>query len=709
MDYVTPAGLVVTERRAHHRASEVPQIEPREHDPNPNPAVGSVGPNVPAGFGDTSVMGWHAEPWQGWPDGWATPPYGDEWSGYGYGRDPATHRVSTAITCVDLNSRQLASFPTYGVKGSTPFTLPAWSTNPEPELYGSWSEFMHAVVNCLELRGEAFCYATGRYSSSTGGYPARFVVLNPDAVAVEWIDGRREYLVDEYPVDRADICHLKYQSWPGRLHGISPLEWSARSLATSSSLEQYASRLATRGGIPWAVLKSDKNISGKQATDAQSTWVAAAARRDGAPAVIGNAFTLEALSLSPRDMALLELREFDERRICAAFGVPSYLVNVEQSSSMTYANSTDLRVFHWQATLRPLTQMIAEVWSAWLLPAGSRMEFNPDRYIQPPPSERAQTAATLFNIVDPATGQRAITIDEIRAAERLSPTGPGDVGDVDLVPAQRLTGARACDRARRARPRASVRARYDAAGRARGRRRASRRPGPIDIAGADPDTSRPVFRRARRARQACKGRTVKHHFRTALELDADGRHVYGRMFPFGEVAHVVEPDEHGDRDEYDEEFLPGCTARMRQVAASRGGAPAWIRFTVDHGQTLGDRVGYCRELVEHDDGAYGSFRLYPTADLEKVRAMLGESHTGLSIEFTDIAAPVVDGSLRRRRQINIDAVSATPIPVYESAGILAMRAGDPLDGPTPNLERVRAMLAELNPPALDVDVELEVG
>ena len=303
---------------------------------------------------------------------------------------------------------------------------------------------MHGVVNSLELRGEAFCYVTGRYSPTSGGYPARFVLLNPDAVGIEWIDGRREYLVDEVPVDRADICHIKYQSWPGRLHGISPLEWTAQSLATSSALEQYASRLATRGGIPWAVLKSQKNISRTQAEDAQATWVAAAARRDGAPAVMGNAFELEALSFSPRDMALLELREFDERRICAAFGVPGYLVNVAMADGLTYANASQLFGHHWTATLRPLAQMIAEVWSAWLLPAGSRMEFNPDRYVQPPPGERSQTYATLFGLVDPATGRRAMELDEIRAAERLMPPPPaGDRASSDeaLVHAQTLTGA----------------------------------------------------------------------------------------------------------------------------------------------------------------------------------------------------------------------------------------------------------------------------
>ena len=47
--------------------------------------------------------------WAGWPVGWETP----LWNG-------ATHAgrlVSTLWTCIDLNTRQLASFPVYGMKG----------------------------------------------------------------------------------------------------------------------------------------------------------------------------------------------------------------------------------------------------------------------------------------------------------------------------------------------------------------------------------------------------------------------------------------------------------------------------------------------------------------------------------------------------------------------------------------------------------------
>jgi hypothetical protein len=135
---------------------------------------------------------------------------------------------------------------------------------------------------------------------------------------------------------------------------------------------------------------------------------------------------------------------------------------------------------------------------------------------------------------------------------------------------------------------------------------------------------------------------------------------------------------------------------MRQVAAQRGGQPAWIRFTVDHERTFDARLGYCVDLNEGDDGAHGAFRLYAGAQLGKVRDMLSTSHNGLSVEFTDIATPVIDGPLRRRRQINMLAVTATPVPVYDDARVLSIRAEDnPLAvAGTPNLDQVRAMLAE---------------
>lgn len=451
-DYETPSGLVVRDRR-HTRAGELTPTtsfdDPRTHEPNVNGAgTGtSVGPTSSTGDGNTLVMyphdAWHSEAWSGWPVDWSTPlrnttgPFGLGWGGQMANSGAYIWtKVSTVMNCVDLSSRQLGSFPIYGVKGSDTFQLPEWRDNPEPEAYSGWPDFMHAAVNSLLLRGETILYATGRYAD---GRIARFATLNPDLVNVEYIGGNRVVSLGDQILDPDDVCITRYQSWPGRVRGISPLEWIGASLNTAGRAEEYASGLLTNGGIPWAVLKTDAKIEKQQATDIQARWVAAAHSRNGAPAVLGGGLDLQAMTISPTDMALLELREFDERRICAAFATPAYLVNVAQAGSMTYSNASTLYDAHWRGTLRPLVGLLMQSWSSWLLPRGSSMEANPDRYTQPALNERVAAYTALFNLVD-EQGNRAMTIAEIRNAERLGPPIADDVDANSSVSGQLLTG-----------------------------------------------------------------------------------------------------------------------------------------------------------------------------------------------------------------------------------------------------------------------------
>ena len=94
---MTESGLVVTGRRA--RAAHE---DPRDYPPNSNkPPVGSVGPNVAAGYGNTHVM-WDrvgappVQAWQGWPVEWATPNWGDT-----IGRGEAVARVSVVFGAIE--------------------------------------------------------------------------------------------------------------------------------------------------------------------------------------------------------------------------------------------------------------------------------------------------------------------------------------------------------------------------------------------------------------------------------------------------------------------------------------------------------------------------------------------------------------------------------------------------------------------------------
>jgi HK97 family phage portal protein len=412
------------------------RARPRDDTPNSNDPVGSVGPNVAPGFGDTHVMypdgqletsGMMPEvmAWQGWPTSWDTP----LWNGGGYPQK----LVSTLWSCIDLNTRELASFPIYGVKGVKVVPLPEWSNNPEPELYSDWTEAAKQMFNTYQGTGEIILWCTGRFRDGLGpggiGSVARFVVLNPQMVNIERSDGEIEYRLGNQPLDRNDICHIKYQSWPTNLRGIGPLEWAAKSILSAATLEQMNTDLATRGGIPWAVLKSQRKLNTKESTDLQNAWVNGARSRAGAPAILSGTLELETLTISPREMMMLEQRIFDETRIAAALGVPPYLVGLPQPSGLTYANAVTLLDFHWRTTLRPAAQAVAMAMSNWLLPRGTRFEFNRDEYNRPDDYTRAQTDHMLFGLVD-EKGNRAKTIDEIRMGNRLLPNDPESIVDM---------------------------------------------------------------------------------------------------------------------------------------------------------------------------------------------------------------------------------------------------------------------------------------
>jgi hypothetical protein len=180
-------------------------------------------------------------------------------------------------------------------------------------------------------------------------------------------------------------------------------------------------------------------------------------------------------------------------------------------------------------------------------------------------------------------------------------------------------------------------------------------------------------------------------FDADLEVrDVDGRPtVAGRIVPIGEEATIVEPDR-----TYRERFLPGCSTRVRQQAA-RLGHCRWVQLNLEHSDTIDHRIGYATSIDERPDGVYATFGLFEHAGLDKVRSMLRESHTGLSIEFADAAEPVTVGDLVSRRQIHLRGVAATPVPAYAGAVITSVREAGSVDDGTPRLDAAIKLLEQL--------------
>jgi phage portal protein BeeE len=136
--------------------------------------------------------------------------------------------------------------------------------------------------------------------------------------------------------------------------------------------------------------------------------------RHGAPAILSGGMTLQTLTLSPRDMALLELRTFDEVRIATALGVPPYLAGLPSPDGMTYNTAALVADWHWRSTLRPFATAFSAAFSWWALPGRQRLEFNGDEYTRP---AMADLVPVLMALV---TGG-VMTVDEARVALHLGP------------------------------------------------------------------------------------------------------------------------------------------------------------------------------------------------------------------------------------------------------------------------------------------------
>jgi HK97 family phage portal protein len=282
-------------------------------------------------------------------------------------------------------------------------------------LYDDWSAFMKAACNSYWLAGEVILWALDR--SRITGAPARFAVLNPHKVTQD-VDGEW-YLNGTEHLPRADVCHVPYQLLPGCRRGIGPLEWSASAVIDAAQLDTYASQIA-RYGV-WGILKAPGELTEKQVDEMRGQWAASRLANVGQPAVTSGGIEYETITMSPKDLALLDLKWFDHQTIAAAMGVPAVLVNLPQATGLTYQSTLMLADFHWRATLRPAAQSFSGAMSRWALPAGTSLEFNPDRYVQPDLESRSRAYSTLFNIFDETTGERAITVEEIRRAERFAP------------------------------------------------------------------------------------------------------------------------------------------------------------------------------------------------------------------------------------------------------------------------------------------------
>ena len=286
-----------------------------------------------------------------------------------------SERVWISNRCIQMNAQQIASMP---LRFESPNVAsdgePAWVSSPDPAYFPNGiGDAVHAIVRDVYAWGYAICFVTNRYYN---GFPRNWTVLPASQVDVRFDqDRRRVFKVGEIFLNPGDVVQIDRNPGCGA-HGTSAIQAYAQ-LAWGLLAAGNTAMDVNQGGVPKAVIKSQRKLTQDQAEAIQTQWMARTQARNGAPPVLPPELDFEALSFSPRDMALLETQDFNALALAAAFGVPAELLNMAiRYTGLTYNNVGSVGERWWRFELRTTAKRIADAFSAQMLPAGQWVWFD---------------------------------------------------------------------------------------------------------------------------------------------------------------------------------------------------------------------------------------------------------------------------------------------------------------------------------------------
>ena len=160
-------------------------------------------------------------------------------------------------------------------------------------------------------------------------------------------------------------------------------------------------------------------------------------------------------------------------------------------------------------------------------------------------------------------------------------------------------------------------------------------------------------------------RPILHREVTDLELRSDGRTLFGRIVPYGEIAEVA--DSAGRP--YRERFVPGAFARSIAQRAEK------VRLLVNHEHRTRLPIGRAVNLSEADDGLHGEFHVSATRDADEVLELVRDGVLdAFSVGFSPVRDRKASDGTVERVEASIRECSVVSFPAYAGAAIAGLRS-----------------------------------
>jgi len=182
---------------------------------------------------------------------------------------------------------------------------------------------------------------------------------------------------------------------------------AGQTIRTCVELEKAALDFA-RNPAPSVTLKNTgMDLPSDQVQALLDRWRESRRQSGGAVAYLSAAMDLDSVGFSPRDLAMVEAREFQVAEIARATNIPPALLGAN-IGSMSYQNVQAERRSLLDLALQPYMSAIEQRLSMDdVTPRGTSLMFQPNDFLRATPIEEAQLLSVLLD-------RQVITIDEAR-------------------------------------------------------------------------------------------------------------------------------------------------------------------------------------------------------------------------------------------------------------------------------------------------------
>jgi HK97 family phage portal protein len=234
---------------------------------------------------------------------------------------------------------------------------------PNPAM--SWYQFIEEFVTYLQVAGNVYTYK----ERNRGNRVTALQLLRPDRMRiVPGSYGAESYVYEvdgkDYMLPKDDVCHLALPNPGGDLYGLSPLQTLARTVNLDSAMTDFAKVYFQNAGVPSGLLKLKRRLqTQEEAATIRARWRSQFGGKNNfhRVAILDEDADYQQMASAPKDMALSELHNLTESRICSVFQVPAILVgaNVGLQRS-TYSNYREARMAFHSETLEPMVARILD-------------------------------------------------------------------------------------------------------------------------------------------------------------------------------------------------------------------------------------------------------------------------------------------------------------------------------------------------------------